>query len=103
LTDYGDPVGREQGFCRPAVILNGSLLDSRRMGLTVAVPLTSRRRGWPSHVEVAPGPSGLREKSWAMAEQIRAISTTRLRHRLGVVEPDEVGRITQVIFDLLDM
>jgi mRNA-degrading endonuclease toxin of MazEF toxin-antitoxin module len=38
-----------------------------------------------------------------MAEQIRSVPTTRLRRRLGTVEPGELDRLTQVIFDLLNM
>jgi mRNA interferase MazF len=103
LTDYGKPVGREQGYSRPAVILNGSLLNTHRMGLTVALPLTSRRRDWPSHIQIAPGTSGLREHSWAMAEQIRSISTARLRHRLGTIDSRELRRISDVLSELLTM
>jgi mRNA interferase MazF len=103
LTEYGKPVGREQGYSRPAVILSGSLLDTHRMGLAVALPLTSRRRDWPSHIEIAPGNSGLRERSWAMAEQVRSISTTRLRHRLGTIELRELDYISDVLAELLAM
>jgi mRNA interferase MazF len=101
LSDYGKPFGREQGGARPAVILNGSLLNSDRMGLTVALPLTSRNRGWPSHVAIRPGDSGLRQKSWVMVEQVRSISTARLRGRIGVIESRELDQISDVLSELL--
>jgi mRNA interferase MazF len=102
LADYGEPVGREQGYPRPAVILSGPMLPTERMGLSVTLPLTSRRRNWPSHVEISPGESGLRERSWAMVEQIRSISTLRLSHRLGRIAGPELSSISQVLSDILE-
>jgi mRNA interferase MazF len=103
LADYGEPVGREQGYPRPALILHGSRFDMDRAGLAIAVPLTSRDRGYPTHVEVAPGPSGLRQTSWAMGEQLRAISTSRLQRRLGEVDAAVLDRMTLVLRHLLQM
>ncbi|MCW2938677.1 MAG: hypothetical protein JWN00_1662 [Actinomycetia bacterium] len=103
LADYGTPVGREQGFLRPALVLNGSMLDTHRMELVVAVPLTTANRGWVTHVEMTQGVAGLRKTSWAMAEQIRSLSTTRLRRRIGLADEEAVGRVLAVMQHLLDM
>jgi mRNA interferase MazF len=61
LVDYGEPVGREQGYPRPALILHSPLFNLHRAGLAIAAPITSRKRDWPLRVEIQPGISGLRE------------------------------------------
>jgi mRNA-degrading endonuclease toxin of MazEF toxin-antitoxin module len=45
-------------------------------GLLIAVPLTSRYRGLEHHIEVpADGRTGLKQVSYAMTEQVRAMSS----------------------------
>ena len=42
------------------------------------VPLTTRARGIPTHVEVRPPDGGLHETSWARCEDLRSVSIERL-------------------------
>ncbi|MEV6029982.1 type II toxin-antitoxin system PemK/MazF family toxin [Nonomuraea sp. NPDC052116] len=83
------PVGCEQGFDRPAMILSGDQFNQSKLGLVVAVPLTSRDRGYPSHIRIDRKGTGLTRTSWAMIEQVRAISPDRLDFFIGSV-PDDV-------------
>src|SRR5580658_6419765 len=82
--DFGEPVGHEQAYRRPAVIVSSDRLNSSRAELVIVVPLTRTRRGLPSHVEIAPGNSGLSELSYAKTEDVKSISTNRLVRRLGL-------------------
>ncbi|MFI7132533.1 type II toxin-antitoxin system PemK/MazF family toxin [Nonomuraea sp. NPDC050153] len=85
------PVGREQGFDRPAMILSSDRFNRSRLGLVFAVPLTSRERGYPSHIRIDWKGTGLTRTSWAMIEQVRAISPDRLDFFIGNVSDDVVA------------
>ncbi|MEU4234099.1 type II toxin-antitoxin system PemK/MazF family toxin [Nonomuraea sp. NPDC026600] len=89
FADFGEPAGREQGYPRPALILSNDSLNHSRLGLVFAVPLTTRERGYLTHVRIAHKGTGLAKTSWAMVEQLRAISPERFDFYVGTV-PDEV-------------
>lgn len=103
LVDFGDPVGREQAGRRPALIVSADALNEGPAGLVVVVPITTARRGLPSHIEIEPGDSGLDETSYAKCEDIKSISDRRLVARLGATEPGvmfDVGRVLTYLLDL---
>lgn len=103
LVDFGTPVGREQGYRRPAVVISADRMNTGRSGLVIVVPCTTANRGLPTHVQLEPGPSGLRETSYAKAEDIKSVSTDRLLHRLGAVPPGELAQLTRIVALLLGM
>src|SRR5215813_7593605 len=103
LADLGEPVGHEQGYTRPTIIVSADQLNAGRLGLVVAVPLTRRKRNNASHIEVEPGVSGLSETSYAKVEDVRSISTERLIRRRGSVGPDVLNRIGRTLLVLLDL
>lgn len=102
MVDFGTPIGHEQGCRRPAVVVSADRLNSSRAGLVIAVPMTRTRRGLPSHIEIEPGESGLREVSYAKCEDVTSVSVDRLTHRIGGVPQAELRRIVAVIVLLLD-
>lgn len=80
-----DPaVGREQSGRRPVLVISGEDYHQTVTTLIMAVPITTRDRGWANHVALE-GPHGLDRESWAMTEQVRAISRERLVLRAGLV------------------
>lgn len=101
LVDFGTPIGHEQGFRRPAVVLSVDRLNSGRSGLVIVVRCTSTRRALPSHVELEPGSSGLRETSYAKAEDIKSVSIERLLHRVGSAPAVELAQLTRIVALLL--
>ena len=101
--NFGEPVGHEQAYRRPAVIVSSDRLNSSRADLVIAIPLTRTRRGLPSHVEIDTGESGLAEPSYAKTEDIKSISTDRLVRRLGqapTTSLDEIGHALVLLLDL---
>jgi mRNA interferase MazF len=103
MVDFGEPVGHEQAYRRPAVIVSSDRLNVSRAELVIVVPLTRTRRGLPSHIELAPGVGGLAESSYAKTEDIKSISTHRLVRRLGRAEPanlEEIGRALVLLLEL---
>lgn len=74
--DLGEPVDHEAGFERPALVVSHDRLA--QSGLVTVLAVTRTRLGWPSHVEIEPAESGLRETSYVQTEQVRTISTGRI-------------------------
>jgi mRNA interferase MazF len=104
MVDSGTPVGHEQGFRRPVVVISDDRLNRSRTELAIVVPVTSTRRGRPSHVELDAGRgTGLREVSYAKAEDVKSISRQRLARRLGEVPADGLAALEQALRLLLDL
>ncbi|WP_261569068.1 type II toxin-antitoxin system PemK/MazF family toxin [Frankia gtarii] len=103
MVDFGEPIGHEQGLRRPAVVVSADRLNRSRAGLCIVVPVTRTRRGLPSHVELAPGGTGLRETSYAKVEDVKSVSQQRFDRRLGVVGLDHLLRMTEALKFLLEI
>ena len=63
LVDFGEPIGHEQGWRRPAVVMSSDHLNDSAASPVIVVPVTSTRWGLPSHVEIETGQSGLAHTS----------------------------------------
>jgi mRNA-degrading endonuclease toxin of MazEF toxin-antitoxin module len=68
----------------------------------IVVPVTTKRRMLPSHVELDPADSGLAEVGYAKAEDVKSISTDRLVRSLGHAQPHVLQRIEHSLAILLD-
>jgi len=86
-TDPDPTRGTEQAKPRPFAIVSVDQLNSANLGLSLAVPLTRTDFDSPLHLEVPASEGGLKERSFAMPEQLRAISHERLSRRLGILRP----------------
>ncbi len=78
FANLNPPTGHEQaGPPRPVVILSADHYNHGPAEMVVALPITTRERGVPLHVEVNPPEGGLTRRSFVMCDQIRSISTQR--------------------------
>jgi mRNA interferase MazF len=101
-----DPVeGREQGRNRPALVLSHDIFNHGPAEMVVVIPLTTRHR--PEferfRVTVNPPEGGLSAASYAMPDQMRAISSGRLVRRLGRVGAKTVAEVEDRVRVLLDL
>ena len=71
--------------------------------LSFVVPVTTSQRHYLSRVAIAPGPSGLRQRSWAAVEHTRSVSTIRLLEQLGLVSDEVMDQIFRSLRWLLDL
>ncbi|MEJ1087204.1 type II toxin-antitoxin system PemK/MazF family toxin [Microbacterium sp. Mu-80] len=95
-----DPtVGREQAGRRPAVVVAGRSYLHVVDALAIILPVTSVNRRWPNHVPI----STLPVPSWAMTEQLRAVSRDRLHGDLGRVDEATFLQIQSWLSDHLDL
>lgn len=101
--DLGEPVGHEQGFRRPVIIVSSDPFNHGWAERVVVVPLTRTKIGAPSHVEVEPGRSGLREISYATVEDVRSLSVDRLIRYRGAVGSDVLVPIARLLGQILDL
>lgn len=96
LCDFGDPLGHEQGFRRPAVIISASQMSN--FGVPIVLPVTRTKRGYPTHVELD---GVLPVTSYVQCEQIRAVSTDRLIRHVASLDDAQMARIERVLRRIL--
>jgi mRNA interferase MazF len=77
------------------VIVSVDQLNQARLGLSLAVPLTRTEFGNALHLPIPAAEGGLKERSFAMPEQLRAISHERLTRRLGNLRPRTLEELLQ--------
>ncbi len=96
--DLSPVKGREQTGRRPAVVVSSQdHLDLVR-ALAIVVPCTTTAKQWPNHVQLT-GPTGLTDTTFAMTEQPRAISRTRIANVVGGVDQQSFAQITMWLRD----
>lgn len=89
-----EPVaGHEQGGSRPVVVVSVDELSSGAGEMCIIVPLTRTDRHTPVHVRIEPPEGGLESVSFALPENVRSISRTRLAGRRGVVRDDTLVEV----------
>ncbi len=97
LCDLSPVAGREQGGIRPVVVVSHHRY-AVIPGLFIAVPLTSRDRGLDHHIEIpADDRTGLKQVSYAMTEQVRAMSEQRAGRQLGKVSGETLTLISRYL------
>ncbi|MDQ3505875.1 MAG: type II toxin-antitoxin system PemK/MazF family toxin [Actinomycetota bacterium] len=101
LVDFGTPVGHEQGYRRPAVVVSVDQMNTSMAKLVIVVPVTRTRRNLPSHIELEAEAAGLHEPSYAKCEDVKSVSHDRLVHRIGRASEHAQRRITSVIVTLI--
>ena len=89
-----DPTrGSEQARPRPFAIVSVDQLNRVRRGISFVVPFT--RTDFPNalHLELAPPEGGLRERSFAMPEQLRTLPHERVSEQLGTLRPATLSEL----------
>jgi mRNA interferase MazF len=94
-------VGREQRRTRPAVVVASRGYLAAVPELVIVVPATTRDRNWAHHVRLTGARLRLPKPTWAMTEQPRTISHTRITGRAGSVEHGCMRQIGRWLDDFL--
>lgn len=103
LLDFGEPLGHEQGWQRPGLIVSSDEWN-RHASVVTVLPLTRTKHDLPSRVEIEPDRrNGLTETSYARSEDIRSVSVRRLVHRIGVVDLAVMHSVARVIRVFLEV
>jgi mRNA interferase MazF len=96
VCDFGDPIGHEQGFRRPAVLISHD--DLSRYGVPIVLPVTRTKRGYATHVELD---GVLPVTSYVQCEQIRAVSHERLIRRVATLDQLHLAQIELILRRIL--
>jgi mRNA interferase MazF len=91
--------GHEQAGFRPAIIFSNETNN-----MVMAIPLTGKRKAlnYNYSLEIKPsGKNGLKETSYALAFQLRALDKRRVKMRLGQIEKNYLEEINNLVRKLL--
>ena len=104
LVDLDPTRGHEQWGLRPCVVVSDpEVVGSHRYPFVGVVPLTSRAGEGALYPQVGEGASGLRQASWALADQVRSVDKRRVVRLVGRVVDDEVAAIERGLMLFLGM
>ena len=99
-----DPTfGHEQAGRRPILVVSVDPFNAGLSGLVVVLPITSRLRNIPLHVEVRPPEGGLSVPSAILCDAVRSIDRQRLIARWGAVAPATMDTVEDRLRALLGL
>jgi len=78
LVDLSPLRGHEPAGRRPALVISVDEFNHGPAGLVHVIPLTTREKGIPLHVEVRPPEGGLKHRSFVKCEDLRSVAKERL-------------------------
>lgn len=103
LVDLNPVRGHEQAGKRPGLIISVDLFNHGPAGLVVLVPLTTKAKGIPFHVDIHPPEGGLEKTSFIKCEDVRSVSKERFSRRLGAVSSETLAEVEDRLRILLDL
>ncbi len=104
MVDFDPAVGHEQRKVRPALVLSADWQRVTHAEMVTVVPITSHgRTDIPTRVPIAPPEGGLVLPGHVMGEQVRTISTQRLRRLMGIASGATVERVAGVVRGMLGL
>lgn len=97
-----DPtLGSEQKGRRPAIILSGSGIN-KITNTVIVVPLTTQLKHYQDNLILKPTEkNGLKKISETLPIHIRAIDKTRLKNKIGIIEPYEIDILKNSLYKIL--
>ena len=93
LVDLSPVRGHEQAGKHPGLVISVDEFNHGPAGLVVIIPITTKAKGIPFHVEVRPPAGGLDHLSFIKCEDVRSIAKERLLKRLGRIAAARVAEI----------
>jgi len=103
LVDLSPVRGHEQAGTRPGLVISVDEFNHGPADLVVIIPITTKAKGIPFHVEVASHEGGLGQRSHIKCEDVRSISKDRLTKRLGKVPMDVLAQVEDRLRILLGL
>ena len=96
--DLSPVVGSEQGGIRPVLIIQNDI-GNRHSPTVIAAAITSQinKTRLPTHIEVRASSVGLTKDSVVLLEQIRTLDKTRLKEKMGHLDPLSMTRVDHAL------
>ena len=91
-------VGSEQGGTRPVLVVQNDI-GNQYSPTTIALAITSQisKAKLPTHIEVSGIKSGLEKNSVILAEQMRTIDKSRLKHKIAYLDEEFMLRVDKAL------
>jgi len=94
LVSLDPTTGHEQRGARPCIVVtNPTVSSDQRFPMLAIVPVTGTPGEGALYPNLLPGSSGLRQPSWAMVDQLRAVDKRRVMKVFGSIASDELADI----------
>jgi mRNA interferase MazF len=103
LVDLNPTRGHEQGGRRPGLVVSVDLFNQGPAGLVIVIPITTKEKGIPLHVEIKAPEGGLTKRSFIKCEDIRSVSRERLVQRLGQITRSTLDAVEDRLRILLNL
>lgn len=101
LINLNPTKGREQAGIRPGLIISVDKFNYGPAELIIVLPITSKYKGIPLHIELSSETSGLKKTSYVKCEDIRSISVERLNKYIGRIESNKLSDIESILRALI--
>ena len=103
LVDLNPTRGHEQAGKRPGLIVSVDLFNQGPAGLVAILPISTKAKGIPFHVEINISEGGLTKRSFIKCEDIRSIAKERLLKNVGRVSEETMKAVEDRLRILLNL
>ena len=103
LANLNPARGREQSGFRPCLVISVDQFNHGPAELVIVVPLTSKNKSIPLHVEISGKQTGLDVTSYIKTEDLRSIWRDRLEKKIGQVSEEVILEVLDRIKILLNI
>ena len=96
LVELDPAAGHEQHVTKPCVVVSDpDVISDQRFPLVCVVPVTGTAGEGLLYPPLAPGPSGLARKSFALIDHLRSIDKRRIRRVYGELVREEIAAVDE--------
>ncbi|MCE1246921.1 MAG: type II toxin-antitoxin system PemK/MazF family toxin [Firmicutes bacterium] len=97
IADLSPARGREQQGTRPVLVISDDGLNNSGGEISVVLPITSRNRKFPLHVNLLPPEGGVKIESMILCNMIRSISHERFIEKLGAISSKTLMKVEETV------
>lgn len=103
--DFGEPIGSEPGYRRPALVVSSDRFNRSRISTVVLTAITSNLRlaAAPGNVELAAGEAALQKDCVINVSQTLVVDRTRLVEQIGTLSVARMREVDAGLRLLLDL
>lgn len=103
MVDLNPVRGHEQAGRRPCLVVSHDIYNSGPAGKHIVIPVTSKNKHIPYHIEITPPEGGLRVPSFLLCDDVRSVSRERFVERLGAVSSRTMLVVSENLRTLLSV
>ena len=103
LLNLDPTLGREPRGTRPGLVISVDKFNQGPTELIIVLPVTSKKKNTPFHIEIEPPEGGVKTRSYIKCEDVRSVSKDRLLSLWGTVSPKTMDEVKDRLRILLDM